>query len=591
MLKKLYKLGQHVPEEYFEDNPLGLNFRKPKEGTLIYFLCFRTNSVGNFEYTGVDYEEYDLEKNKNQLYLYKNIGGRGTSPFMTIFYEKIMLKENCIALDTKSGRKIVEILKKNIEKNNKLLPLSNILNATFMTDPIFVSDNFILSLKINDKYLGEWEEYQPIIDDFVKEQFIGFYNKYSNIISKSSDSICYICQKRSEVWGFVDTFKFYSANEDSVVSGGFSKKDSWRNYPVCSDCALKLEKYKDVVQTYLSFNFYGFNYLLIPEIILDKDINKEVVDILFNDKYGLFNFRRLNDTNKLEDELIDILRKQDNLANFTLFFYEENNSEFKIILSIDDVFPSRFNTIYKASQYAEGVLLFKNLKFKDGIKDLKMNFGIIKHFFPKSKIEGDFSSYFLEIVRSIFVGKKVDYDFVLTRIVFKLRNRFINDEHLFFDVLNAMLLIRFINYLDLWNKKEQIKEREVIMESNKYNKFLDEHKDFFDNNTKKAIFLEGVLCQFLLNIQHSERNSTPFKSKLNGLKLDEKYIKKLLPEIVNKLEEYDKNYYRELENMISKYMLESKFDMSNDEISFYFVMGMNLAKEFKNDKENNEEVK
>ena len=107
--------------------------------------------------------------------------------------------------------------------------------------------------------------------------------------------------------------------------------------------------------------------------------------------------------------------------------------------------------------------------------------------------------------------------------------------------------------------------------------FFAEHT-IFDNDTKKAVFLEGVLAEKLLNIQYSERNSKPFRSRLNGLKIDEKVAKRLLPEMINKLEEYDKNYYKELEQGTAAYMLKANFSaFSVDELSFYFTLGMSLA--------------
>ena len=130
------------------------------------------------------------------------------------------------------------------------------------------------------------------------------------------------------------------------------------------------------------------------------------------------------------------------------------------------------------------------------------------------------------------------------------------------------------------SEEKEIKEKVELF----FNKF----SDFFNSNAKKAIFLEGVLSQYLLNIQYQERKATPFRIKLKGLKLDEKQIKKLLPEIQNKLEEYGKNFYRDLESIISSYFVSSGRDwnISNDEISFYFVLGMNLSYQFKKEKDN-----
>ncbi|PUU86018.1 TM1802 family CRISPR-associated protein, partial [Halanaerobium sp.] len=55
------------------------------------------------------------------------------------------------------------------------------------------------------------------------------------------------------------------------------------------------------------------------------------------------------------------------------------------------------------------------------------------------------------------------------------------------------------------------------------------------------------------------------------------------------LEEYDKNYYKQLEELIADYILESDLsEISNNEISFYFVTGMNQANKF-NFQKNEEE--
>ena len=115
---------------------------------------------------------------------------------------------------------------------------------------------------------------------------------------------------------------------------------------------------------------------------------------------------------------------------------------------------------------------------------------------------------------------------------------------------------------------------------NDFEKFFSENP-IFDDDVKKALFLEGVLVQKLLNIQYQERSSTPFRSRLNGLKIDEKVAKRLLPETINKLEEYDKNYYRNLEEAIAEYLIKSDFKKySVDEMSYYFTLGMILEKHF-----------
>ena len=104
---------------------------------------------------------------------------------------------------------------------------------------------------------------------------------------------------------------------------------------------------------------------------------------------------------------------------------------------------------------------------------------------------------------------------------------------------------------------------------------------------KRGIFLLGVLTQMLLNKQYSERNSKPpFMKKLKSLKMDERDIKALLPEVQNKLEEYESfdKGKRIIAQEASKYLLEAGdgWKISVDEINFYFACGMNLSEEIAN---------
>ena len=93
--------------------------------------------------------------------------------------------------------------------------------------------------------------------------------------------------------------------------------------------------------------------------------------------------------------------------------------------------------------------------------------------------------------------------------------------------------------------------------SEKISLFFEAHDGFFDNPGKKASFLVGLLVQKLLNIQKRRTKGAkpPFLKKLQGLRLTEPLLKKVSYEAQNKLEQYDENYYLELENIIAQYMI------------------------------------
>lgn len=129
----------------------------------------------------------------------------------------------------------------------------------------------------------------------------------------------------------------------------------------------------------------------------------------------------------------------------------------------------------------------------------------------------------------------------------------------------------------------KIKDSEIV------ENFFSEFSRAFDTPDKKAVFLEGVLVSFLLDVQYAKRKDTPFRKKLHGLKLNRRLIKRLFLEIIEKLRQYDAGYYSWLETLISKYFIkadENGWIISDDEISYYFALGLNFGRVFKGGEQN-----
>jgi CRISPR-associated protein Csh1 len=155
-------------------------------------------------------------------------------------------------------------------------------------------------------------------------------------------------------------------------------------------------------------------------------------------------------------------------------------------------------------------------------------------------------------------------------------------------VLKSFKILLYLEEISILNRRRfNVDEPNELNQS--YESFFKEYS-IFDDSTKKALFLEGFLVQELLNIQYKYRGSTPFRKKLNGLKIDEKTAKKVFTEAINKLEEYEKNFSKKLEEAIAAYLIKSDFSKySVDELSYYFTLGMALGKRIKEDKDNVEE--
>lgn len=100
---------------------------------------------------------------------------------------------------------------------------------------------------------------------------------------------------------------------------------------------------------------------------------------------------------------------------------------------------------------------------------------------------------------------------------------------------------------------------------------------------KRGLFLLGVLTELLLRVQYQNLGNDPFRKTLKGLKMQEKDFKGLLPKVQNKLSEYESydKGKQAIAKEVSKYLLATGDDwnMSIDEMNFYFAAGMNLADE------------
>ncbi len=595
----------------------------PKEPTYKKILVILIKKVvEKYEYTGVDIEEYDRKKiNK---YLYKQGSSRGTditptSRVTTI--DSTFEKTKILPWFNKHQESGIDFLVNvgNCIRNNKEQILNDLKEKHSKIDK---KEKSVITLKIDDKHIGEYAIFKEIL---VEESKKGFYSKYRKT-SKAENEICCVCNKRKkEVYGFVDTYKFYTVDKPGFVSGGFHQKDAWKIYPVCLNCALVLEAGKKYVNGHLNFNFYGFNYFLIPKFINKEDYEnkKEVFKLIEDQQDPKFAKKEAKRFTQDEKEILEVMSEQKNYLNMNFMFYETpegpDGSVFNILLYVEDILPSRLKKLFNEKREVDNINIFKDCMmpvFKDkkkvGEKVLKFNFEILKTVFPyekdsqKKKWIG-YYKYFLDIVNKIFTNKQVNYDFLIHFIMQKIRDEFVKGYPTEISTLKGFMLLNYLNNINILktNKIKQKMEQNTINVSEedtigeiedlkqKTDAFFEQFADFFDCDAKKAIFLEGVLVQILLGIQwrqdvsNAKPGKEPFRPKLKGLKLNEKEIKTLLPEIQNKLEEYGKNYYRTLESIVSEYFVSSGngWKLTNDEISFYFVLGMNLSNKFKSKKE------
>ena len=452
------------------------------------------------------------------------------------------------------------------------------------------------------KYLGDFSSFR---DYLLTATLVKFkYSKSANVFSSAENKMCSICgQQVPEVFGFFTDLKFYNVDKPGMVTGGFDRKDAWKNYPVCSTCAFDVRAGFTHICDHLNFRFYGHRYYFIPKIN-NPDSYEDILNSLETFKEQSYKetdvYRITND----ENDILNYVKDCSDILTFDLMFYDRPQKDvLRILLLIEDVLPSRIATLLNLKHQIDLLDMFKNWKDKDGEPLIRFNFGILRNFFPNSPVEGNHDKSFLEITQKIFQGREIDKKLILKRLIEKIRSEFIGTDHTMntlnaekFDVMKGFMLLLYLTALNLFDKQSEVFMMNKTMDfpdiqtkeefPEKLDDFFVRFKNFFPDPARKASFLLGVLTRFLLNIQRREKGgATPFRSKLKGLKMNAFDLIGLFPEIIEKLEQYKKNYYGPLETYISKTLLEaghySGWRIPLDELNFLFVLGMNLSSYFK----------
>jgi CRISPR-associated protein Csh1 len=613
MLEGIYQVGSVQNFDILED----ITQRIEEKYKYIIKIVFE-NQDDQWSFVKIDFEENSQDKKNLYCLVDGPSNGPSRTPVVLVPVEKNKFfknnQENIEAhindiLEKKFRKKLLNSLKSFIEtyspnEENKAVlnqiqaiietskeAIENTLrdflsqNSTIRVENKVILFTFIENGK--EYYPGEFIPIKETIESQGKYAFTDFYSKYG-IESKANNKYCFFCHKiKDEIWGYASPFSFYTVDKESFVSGGFNQKYAWRNYPVCPDCAIKLKTGEKYVSNNLRFNFAEYKYLLIPQLLFfDKNQMKELLKRL--QSYSTFSLSNQDSTriDRIEEYIVRKLSEENNLVNFNFMFYEINNSAFNIILLIQEIPPSRLKTLIEKRDEVDEKFkeFFIPIKNKNEEIDFNFHFGFIVEFFNGGKEDIDFKNDCLQILRNIFYLKPVSFDLLLDRFMAKIRKCFVNNDEFNLElfILKSLKILLYLEETNILDRRRYVMNGEKPLDD-----FLSRFP-ILDEATKRALFLEGILALKLLNIQFRDKNAKPFYSRLNGLKIDEKVARRLLPEMINKLEEYDKNYYKELEEAISYYFTQSDFSkFTVDEMSYYFALGLSLGKHYK--KEDKEE--
>lgn len=587
MIKAFYNLGRL--EEF--ENGNGYDYENPNEkGYYNNIIKLKYDVIGEkVEYRGLEVEEFS--RTKLDRYIYSNGSSRGgdNTPTTIVSNNDEPLKKLMLPL-AKVKLEEFKSINKYLSDSRKYKELEEEIKAIFQE-----KEGYIITLFVNGKWIGEYEE---IANPLIKNNDESAYYMKSIGRSLAKNKVCYCCNKEKEiVYGYAGLFPFYTVDNRGFVAGGFDQSKAWKNYPICPDCYRILKKGKKKLKDGFLGSGLGMKYMITPKWVFplrtetDLENFQDVLGELKNKmKLSLSNERRISLLEQ-EETIFESMAEMENNLSYNIMFYDDPSSAFRILMNIEDVFPSRLKKLFEAKSEIENLKLYKHLRKGKGKNieyfDLTFTFRTLKEFLSNKD--------FLEIINSIFSGKNINYNYLIESFLGVIITKLNNNESCYYNIRNSFISLEVINRLGLLNKRIGGEVKKVVEKTEKnkiYLNFFEEHTENFDTDLRRGIFLQGIMAQNLLNLPE-QQGSKAFYNRLNSLKMNEKILKRIYSEVIDKLIQYKKrHFYLEIEKLIGSYFVSADFkSMSRDEMSYYFVLGMNLAGEFKNTEgENNEKL-
>lgn len=604
MLKAVAELGHYIiNEDGLSPELIFTQKNKLSKTEKVLCVVFKKNS-DDLRYSGVHTENYEPTKSDKYLYRIFNHRRYDITPTARIAsVEKVKKRwELWFGEYSKnySDNQLIKSLREEFEKNKD--EIFKDLSKKFDELNKKEKKNTILTIKIKDdeeKYVGDFKIFRDIFREETRKKF--FTRKYGREIESKGAGKCNLCKEECEVYGFASPFSVFTVDKRGFAPS-FLQEDSWKQLPICEQCAISLVAGREFIDTNLSKNFYGYRFYMIPYFNFNS-INENVIDEI-KDSGSIKYAKSLLSS---EEEIVDTIEDKKDIINLIFVFYKPKQGDyFDIVKYIEDVPHSWIKTLFKTFDDIKTEYIFKEEYLRrifgkkwvndftealfNGKKIWKQTPNLtkfIRTFFPSSKRTGVYDKYFIDIIGNILTQVPISNEFLIKSFLRELRDKHVNNENFSETMisLQSLYLLIFLYKLDLIKRGVKIVEKtgKNVSEPSEIKKFFENYEIAFNSYSKRAAFLEGVLAKYLMDIQLAQRGSAPFRSKLYGLKLDERKMKKLLPQMIEKLREYKVVYY-DLEQLTSEYLLNAENDgwnISKDEISYYFTLGLNLGGIFK----------
>lgn len=438
--------------------------------------------------------------------------------------------------------------------------------------------------------------WKPVCDEVAPEllrrSVESRFGKTQNAQVSLSEACCSLCgREKPVVYGNFSRLKTYHLDQPGAIKGGYTVEGAARNFPVCPECAIYASYGIDRVQQDLQFYMFGIEYLIIPdatddELLLDFYHNA----VTWQKQRASLTEKSLRRLTGDEREILDLIGQEyKNTASlsFSLVFFRAQKAQWHILAEVPEVLPSWFHNLYQAKKHVEDELPYD--------MSLQVTLGVVRDATVQAQGASDKDSdrLFLQWTEAILRGGSLERSAVMRVIVDYIlrvhredaRREEGRSAQAYFETLKASLLVRLLEELNIIDTLGGNGMVSPEVANNKWAKYLKEHKDFFGLPEARVAFLTGALVRQLAWVQQKDRSlqsaeDAPIYKKVRGLRVDRRQLQRLLGELKQKLLAYDSDrYYSDIQELLASEWtyVGANWNLSNDETTFYFTLGLNLS--------------
>lgn len=503
IIKTFAKIGEH----YLEDEKRVKNKAHEYDTIKVYLFDIENRTI-----------EPSLNIPKEDLIITRfGVGANSGNLFPNIFFKNRDVNKNFdkfIKAILKANKNLLSYFKEEEVEKEPILKKINSIDESFFDN----AKDAILSLEEYKKVKGEKGKFTTYFSLSYQGQPISYYFKdiYEKHLNSSNEATLrgYDIIDNSQGIGGDANLAFCSTNEMPSKM----KPIKLKLLPLSFDSAKKVKIGFDVMDKMLSHNFYSLKMAIMPTLLSEDILYKDILHILESVEKGKISEIEDSET-YINDELEMIAIKEKDLAVLnTILFYAKNNSAVDVLLQIDDVIPSYISHISdRLGNY--NIKAFKNKDEKSPNEDtiymqniFSDRLEIMNVLLSPIKLEKDILVYkFAQLIYWGAMNKSYAYPVDWSK--------YFNGDYQNRSIEAINRYLSFFNDTHKLQKnfilQKEIELEEEITKTQKI-KTLVKKSEFLDNEVLQSAYLLGMLSSALMNWQYGVSHNSSYAKWLNN---------------------------------------------------------------------------